>query len=278
MTDLGLSVSEAETFFVPAVIDYAFLEKYFINGDTHRLGYSIGWPVYDEKGHLQDRFVDTIPFPDAFYVLQTSVAFLEKALKYLICICGHDYTARQLRSSAGHNLTELVRLIDQEAPQFSKEMSAELTECLAEMQKLDYTILRYLDEQAPEFEVQFLVLKELLKYAFEFLKRTRWEKTHSDPAKREQLDALQNTIRVSMEEYRQPLRSIFKDSLENVLQDQNLSEADRNLISTSYRYDSKEDRYLLLDGIDESTRAALFLAFERAKFVFPDFGRLKIRI
>jgi hypothetical protein len=278
MTDLGLSESEAETFYAPAVIDYAFLEKYFIDAETHRSGYSVSWPVHDDKGHLQDRVVDTIPFPDALHALQISVAFLEKALKYLICIYGHGHTARQLRNAAGHNLTELVRLIDQEAPQFTKEMSAELTACLAEMQKIDYTVLRYLDEQAPEFEVQFLILKELLNYTFEFLKRTRWEKTHSDPAKREQLDALQNTIRVSVEEYRQPLRSIFKDSFEKVLQHQDLSEEDKGLISVNYRYDNKEDRYLLLDGIDDSTRGALFLAFEKAKFVFPDFGRLKIKI
>lgn len=278
MTDPGLSGSEAETFYAPAIIDYAFLEKYFIEADTHRAGYSVSWPVYDDKGYLRDIVQDSIPIPDALHALQMSVAFLEKALKYLICIYGQGYTARQLRNAAGHNLAELVRLIDQAAPQFTKGMSAELAACLAEMQKIDYTVLRYLDEQLPEFEVRFLILKELLKYTFEFLKRTRWNKTHSDAATRKQIGALPNRIRVSIEESRQPLWSIFKDSFEKVLEHQDLSEGDKGLISASYRFDSKEDRYLLLDGIDDITRAALFLAFERAKFVFPDFGLLKIKI
>jgi len=273
-----MNLAEAETFYAPAIIDYAFLEKYFIDAQTHRLGYSVTWPVYDDKGYVRDMIQDTIPFPDALHVLQMSVAFLEKTLKYLICIYGHGYTARDLRNATGHNLGELARLVDQAAPQFTNGMGEELTACLGEMQKIDYTVLRYLDKRAPEFEVRFLVLKELLKYTFDFLKHTRWEKTHSDPATAKEIGALANTIVVSLEEYRQPLRSIFKESFEKVLHHQDLSEADKGLISASYRYDRKEDRYLLLDGIDDSTRAPLFLAFEKAEFVFPDFGRLKIKI
>ena len=274
--DESLRWADAEIFYVPAIIDYAFLEKHVIDAETHRLVYSVRWSVYDDNGGVRDVIEDAIPFPDALHALQASLAFFEKALKYLLCING-AYTAQELRST-GHDLVELVRLVNQAVPNFINGMNPELIACLDEMKKIDYTILRYLDRQAPEFEVRFLDLKELLRYVFKFLKQTRWEKTHADPAKRNCIGAFRNTITVSIEEYRQPLQSILKDSFERVLQHQDLSEEEKRLIGACYRYDGDVGRYLMLDGVDDNTRAALFRVFEKARFVFPDFGRLKIKI
>jgi len=269
---------DAELFYTPAIIDYAYLEKYFIDAEMHRLEYAVEWPVYDDKGTVRDIICDTVLIPDALHALQVSIAFLEKTLKYLICIYGVSTAQRVKDKARGHNLAALVLLVNQATPEFIKGMSPEATACLEEIQKIDYTILRYLDQHTPEFEMRILDLKELLQYSLTFLKRTRWEKTHSDPAKRSCIGNFGNTIEISIEEYRQPLKSIFKASFERVLQHKDLSEEEKGLIVAHYRFDRDAERYLLLDGSDDTSRAALVRAFEKAKFVFLDFGRLKIKI
>jgi len=146
---------------------------------------------------------------------------------------------------------------------------------LLQIEKIDYTVLRYLDKSAPKFEIDFLVLKELIKHTFEFLKKIRFI-IYSDKAKVQELNQKSPTIRFTVRMYDQPLRSILKDSFEEVIE-QKLSQTEREFMERSYRFDDRERRYFLIES-DPALLEQLHLIFKRAKFVFPDFGKLEIEI
>jgi len=237
--------------------------------------YTVSWQIIDENGYHVDSIRDTFPIPDILHILQTSVAFFEKTWKYLICLYDSAQDSTSLKKYSGHNLKQLRSLLYTCKPEYWNNLSSNERDCLLQIEKIDYTVLRYLDKSAPKFEIDFLVLKELIKHTFEFLKKIRFI-IYSDKAKVQELNQKSPTIRFTVRMYDQPLRSILKDSFEEVIE-QKLSQTEREFMERSYRFDDRERRYFLIES-DPALLEQLHLIFKRAKFVFPDFGKLEIEI
>lgn len=169
----------------------------------------------------------------------------------------------------------LRSLMSTDIPEYGQRLDEEHLHLLQELDKVDYTTLRYLDIPAPEFEISFMTLKSLIKYTFDFVKNERW-KVYQDE---EKLKCLQSVpgILVSMGTYDKPLQSIFVESFHDVVASSQLTDDEKQELHNAYIRDDVAGRYSLVE-VDAERLRSLHSIFQKAGFVMPDFGRFRIEI
>ena len=99
-------LKQADEFYVPAIYDFLFLKKHFHEAEIHKAFDSIDFPIY-KNGFLVDTIRDKVTFPDLFHFIQTSFAFLEKGLKYLIFLESETKTISDIENYK-HSLKNLL--------------------------------------------------------------------------------------------------------------------------------------------------------------------------
>ncbi|MBK8396237.1 MAG: hypothetical protein IPL26_13510 [Leptospiraceae bacterium] len=171
-------LKQADEFYVPAIYDFLFLKKHFHETETHKVFDSIDFPIF-KNDILVDTIRDRVGFPDLFHFIQTSFAFLEKGIKYLIFL-ESDTKAISDVENYGHSLK---KLLNEFSLKYEKEYSElgekEILETMKAIANIDFPNFRYFSSKKIS-PINAIKLKEVNIFFMELIKRERYEKVYKD--------------------------------------------------------------------------------------------------
>ena len=157
---------------------------------------AIEFPIIRGGIHV-DTIVDTIPVPDVLHFIQTSHAFAEKALKFLVCLQDPTMVLEDIRPF-GHDLGALIahyRTIEPEL--FRRLESGGLADTLDAIANIDFVRLRYLEAHRATSEVNWTKLSRLNRELMEQVKAKRFTYYYSNEETRRRVS--ETTARISIQ-------------------------------------------------------------------------------
>lgn len=268
-------LADADEFYLPAAYDFLFLEQYCHDTKTLRINASIDFPIIREGVHV-DTIADTIPFPDFLHFIQTSHAFAEKALKFLICLQDSSLVFEQVRRY-GHNLAALMshyRTIEREL--FRSLESEGLGETLDAIAKIDFVRLRYLEPHPETSHVNWTKLSRLNRALMDHVKAKRFSYYYSSEETRRRIS--ETTTRISMRcpLLEEPWPTISAFSMQRLRSRPDLTPQEVATIDSAYT--SAGPTFQIQEGLTIEQRSDVFQILQKAGMVSPDLSTVAIEI
>lgn len=267
----------ADEFYLPAAYDFLFLEQYCRDAKALRINASIDFPIIRGGVHV-DTIADTIPFPEFLHIIQTSHAFAEKALKFLVCL--QDPTAApddMRRPPYRHDLGALVaryRTVEQEL--FRRLESEGLLETLHAIAKIDFVRLRYLEPHREISDVNWAKLSLLNRALMDHLKAKRFAYYYSNEDTRRRASETTARISIRCPLLEEPWPTISAPSMKRLRSRPDLTPDELATIDEAYT--NVGPTLQIREGLSIEQRSALFQILQRAGMVSPDLSTIAIEI
>jgi len=269
---------ETEDLFIAAMYDYAFLDRHLLSGATHRLNFVIEFPIFSDQGHRIETIKDTFVLPDLVHTLLVTVSFLEKAMKYAIVLLDPSQTSATILNF-GHNLKQISIALVNLDKDFANELhSTGLQNIFDELIKIDYTTLRYMHKPNPEFEIDTILLIQLNKVIYNYLRRLKYASCYSNKTTQRQIQEHHrnnNKIQVFGGIVESPADLISAFDFNQI--EQVLTTLEVTILKLGYEQDSNGD-WLLKKGLSSQESLRLFALQQKADHVFPDFTKLRFSL
>jgi hypothetical protein len=265
----------ADEFYFPAVYDFLFLEHYCHDAKTLRINAAIEFPIIRGGIHV-DTIVDTIPFPDVLHFIQTSHAFAEKALKFLVCLQDPTMVLEDIRPF-GHDLGALIahyRTIEPEL--FRRLESGGLADTLDAIANIDFVRLRYLEAHRATSEVNWTKLSRLNRELMEQVKAKRFTYYYSNEETRRRISETTARISIRCPLLEEPWPTISAPSMHRLRSRSDLAPHETATIDGAYR--KVGPTFQIREDLSIEQRSAVFQILRRAGMVSPDLSTVSIEI
>ncbi len=268
-------LADADEFYLPAVYDFLFLEQYCHDTKTLRINTTIDFPIIRGGVHV-DTIVDTIPFPDFLHIIQTSHAFAEKALKFLVCLQDPRVAPENVRRYR-HDLGALVAHYRTIEPELFRSLESEgLAETLHAIAKIDFVRLRYLEPHRETSDVNWTKLSRLNRALMDHVKARRFTYYYSDEETRRRVS--ETTTRISMRcpLLEEPWPAISEPSMQRLRSRPDLAPHEMDTIEGAYT--NAGATFQIRENLSIEQRSAVFQILQKAGMVSPDLSTVAIEI
>jgi len=268
-------LANADEFYLPAVYDFLFLDKYCLDTNTLRINATIDFPIIQGGIHV-DTIVDTIPFPDFLHFIQTSQAFSEKALKFLICLQDPKVGPEEVRRYR-HDLAALIgHYRAMESGLFELLGSEGLADTFDAIGRIDFVSLRYLEPHRETAEVNWTKLSRLNRVLMDHVKARRFTYYYANETTRRRISETTTRISIRCPLLDEPWPTISAHSMQRLRLHPDLLPHEITTIDGAYR--NVEGGCQLREDISLEQRSALFQILQKVGMVSPDLSTVAIEI
>ncbi len=272
-------LKQADEFYVPAIYDFLFLKKHFHEAETHNAFDSIDFPIF-KNGILVDTIRDEVRFPDLFHFIQTSFAFLEKGLKYLIFLESETKTIADVENYK-HSLNKLLNEFSiRYEKEFSELKEKEILETIKTLSEIDFVNFRYFSSKKIQ-PINAIKLKDVNIFFMELIKQKRYEKAYKEESIMHIMKKFfDESPRVYVECPVLELPKKFLDGsyLSKIEVSPRLNIDEKQLVFANY-FKNKDfkNSFDLNENIDDFTKRKLFEILRKEDIVTIDYNTISIK-
>ncbi|TGK92230.1 hypothetical protein [Leptospira bourretii] len=277
---------ESEVFYIPWLIDLAYLEENLIERKKYKLNFQVDIP--------NSNFHDSIPYPQLITNLVITVSFIEKGLKYLLLSISETEDLNSIKKKK-HNLSTIYESLIANRPDFKFNFKPKSRKLFHNLLKLNYTNLRYL-ENSESISYNESVLKDIVLSIKNEILTFRLNNIYQNKEVNHELSRkITKNIKIHFPIRKYPPQKVNIFDFNNIvdgknyirvnpnikgqfvhLEDNRLKEDEMNFIVQSYYLEN--EHYILKEKISIRSIIKLYKLFQKINYSFPEWSRPTLSI